>query len=178
MPAMHGARRGAHGCNARGGRGEMLYNSGLQRGGGPGQRRAIPGETVSLPLRSTTGDVARLLRECDRAESAFGPAGAWAAPLRVTLELMLHSRTAMFLVWGEARTFLYNDAYLPVLGAKHPAALGRPMQESWAEVWDEVGPLLQRTFSGESLGYANRPFTIVRDGVLQPRPAGGRRSPD
>ena len=122
---------------------------------------------MSLPIRSTTGDVARLLRASDRAASALGPADAWAAPLRVTLELMLHARTAMFLVWGEARTFLYNDAYLPVLGAKHPAALGRPMRESWSEVWDEVAPLLDRTFAGESLSYANRPFTIVRDGVLQ-----------
>ena len=122
---------------------------------------------MSLPIRSTTGDVARLLRECDRAVSALGPAGAWPAQLRVTLELMLHARTAMFLVWGEARTLLYNDAYLPVLGAKHPAALACPMQDSWSEVWDEVGPLLDRAFAGESLSYANHPFTIVRAGALQ-----------
>ena len=106
---------------------------------------------MSLPIRSTTGDVARLLRECDRAVSALGPAGAWPAQLRVTLELMLHARTAMFLVWGEARTLLYNDAYLPVLGAKHPAALACPMQDSWSEVWEEVAPLLDRAFAGESL---------------------------
>jgi PAS domain S-box-containing protein len=73
----------------------------------------------------------------------------------------------MFLVWGAQRTFLYNDAYLPVLGTKHPQALARPMEESWAEVWDEVGPLLGRTFQGESLHFTRHPFTILRNGGLE-----------
>jgi PAS domain S-box-containing protein len=83
------------------------------------------------------------------------------------LELMLNSNAAMFLVWGPQRTFLYNDAYLPVLGAKHPQALARPMEDSWGEVWDVVGPLLARSFDGESLHFTRHPFSIVRNGGLE-----------
>jgi hypothetical protein len=30
----------------------------------------------------------------------------------------------MFLVWGPERIFLYNDAFIPFAGRKHPAAFG------------------------------------------------------
>ena len=34
---------------------------------------------------------------------------------------------------------LYNDAFIPTLGAKHPRALGGLLSDEFAEVWDEVG---------------------------------------
>ena len=44
-------------------------------------------------------------------------------------------------------SFLYNDAYLHVLGlAKHPKSLGRPASEVWAEIWDVCGPLADKVF--------------------------------
>ena len=33
---------------------------------------------------------------------------------------------------------VYNDAYRPVFGAKHPQALGLPGREAWSEIWDSV----------------------------------------
>ncbi len=38
---------------------------------------------------------------------------------------------------------LYNDAWLPILGNKHPASLGRPGSEVWSEIWDIIGAQLQ-----------------------------------
>jgi PAS domain S-box-containing protein len=107
---------------------------------------------------------ASLLSAVDWRNSPLGPAEAWSPALRATADLMTHSESSMFLVWGDQRIFLYNLAYLPVLGSKHPHALGRPMQESWAEVWPEVAPLLQRSFAGESLRFENHPFLIRRNG--------------
>jgi PAS domain S-box-containing protein len=123
--------------------------------------------SVQDPLLNASGAIHALLRETDLARSPLGDPAGWPAPLRTVLELMLNSNAAMFLVWGPQRTFLYNDAYLPVLGTKHPRALARPMEESWGEVWDEVGPLLDRTFAGESLHFTRRPFAIVRNGGLE-----------
>jgi PAS domain S-box-containing protein len=122
---------------------------------------------VQDPLLNASGAIHALLCETDLVRSPLGDPAGWPGPLRTVLELMLNSNAAMFLVWGPQRTFLYNDAYLPVLGAKHPRALARPMEESWGEVWDEVGPLLGRTFGGESLHFTRHPFTIVRNGGLE-----------
>jgi PAS domain S-box-containing protein len=53
----------------------------------------------------------------------------------------------MWVGWGPECTFLYNDAYIDVLGAaKHPWALGRPASEVWAEIWDVCGPLADAVF--------------------------------
>ena len=37
-------------------------------------------------------------------------------------------------------TNIYNDAYMPILGARHPEALGRSAPNVWADVWPVVGP--------------------------------------
>jgi hypothetical protein len=58
----------------------------------------------------------------------------------------------MWIGWGPQAVFLYNDAYIQVLGsAKHPWALGRPAAEVWSEIWDICGPLADKVFKqGES----------------------------
>jgi PAS domain S-box-containing protein len=122
---------------------------------------------VQASLLNASGAIHTLLSRVDWADSPLGAPAAWPGPLRTVLELMLNSNAAMFLVWGADRLFLYNEAYLPVLGAKHPRALARPMQESWGEVWAEVGPLLARTFEGESLHFTRHPFTILRNGRME-----------
>ena len=60
---------------------------------------------------------------------------------------MLGSRFPMMLGWGPDLLQFYNDAYVPVLGVKHPA-LGVPVRTVWAEIWDVVGPLMHSVLSG------------------------------
>src|SRR6185295_18602219 len=43
---------------------------------------------------------------------------------------------------------LYNDAYRPILRDKHPASLGAPAADVWAEVWDVAGPLARSVQEG------------------------------
>jgi PAS domain S-box-containing protein len=122
---------------------------------------------VHDPLLNASGEIHALLCETEWLRSPLGDPAGWPGPLRTVLELMLNSNAAMFLVWGEQRIFLYNDAYLPVLGAKHPQALARPMRESWTEVWDEIAPLLDRAYQGESLRFTRHPFAIMRNGGME-----------
>jgi hypothetical protein len=53
---------------------------------------------------------------------------------------MLNSRYPMFIWWGPELTNLYNDAYIPVLGARHPVGLGRSAPALWSDIWSVVGP--------------------------------------
>ena len=57
-----------------------------------------------------------------------------------TVATVLASRNPMFLWWGPELINLYNDAYIPILGKRHPAAFGRPARATWAEIWPVVGP--------------------------------------
>jgi len=46
----------------------------------------------------------------------------------------------MFIWWGHELTNLYNDAYIPMLGKRHPQALGQSASSVWAELWPVIGP--------------------------------------
>ena len=57
----------------------------------------------------------------------------------------------MFVAWGPQLTLLYNDACVPLLGRKHPAALGQPLLDVWAEARDQLLPLHARVAAGEAV---------------------------
>lgn len=70
----------------------------------------------------------------------------------------------MFLAWGDELCLLYNDAYTEILGARHPAALGQPLQQMWPEIWDDIAPLIAKTFAGEAVFHENMPLRVLRHG--------------
>jgi PAS domain S-box-containing protein len=86
-----------------------------------------------------------LVETFDWAETPLGPIGKWPQSLQTVVRILLTSRYAMWMGWGPDLTFLYNDTYGHVtLGKKHPWALGRPAREVWHEIWEEIGPRIQK----------------------------------
>jgi PAS domain S-box-containing protein len=71
----------------------------------------------------------------------------WSTALRSAVSIILGSRFPMVLYWGEKRALIYNDAWAPVPGQKHPWALGRPGYEVWAEIWDIIGPMFDQVMN-------------------------------
>ena len=92
------------------------------------------------------GEMARRARAYPWADSAMGDPRGWPAALRTAWRICLTSRFPMIVWWGKELWFLYNDAYLPLLGTKHPA-LGKPGETVWPEIWDVVGPMLDSVMS-------------------------------
>ena len=92
------------------------------------------------------GEMARRARAYPWADSPLGDPGGWSASLRAACRICLTSRFPMIVWWGKELWFLYNDAFLPLLGTKHPA-LGKPGEVVWAEIWDVVGPMLHSVMS-------------------------------
>jgi hypothetical protein len=62
---------------------------------------------------------------------------------------------------------LYNDAYIPILGNRHPAALGQRSERVWWDIWDSIGPLIASVIA---TGKA-----VWVDDLLLPVITGGRR---
>jgi hypothetical protein len=82
-------------------------------------------------------------RAVDWAVTPRGPVGRWPAARRTAVWLMLATPVATSLWCGPTYTRLSTDAYRRILGATHPAALGR----SGAAVWDELWPALEPRFA-------------------------------
>lgn len=87
------------------------------------------------------GEMALRMRAYPWPTSPLGDPRDWPASLRTACRICLTSRFPMIVWWGEELRFLYNDAYLPLLGSKHPA-LGRPGDQVWSEIWATIGPML------------------------------------
>lgn len=77
---------------------------------------------------------------------------------------MLASGHAMCVAWGEQGTFLYNDAYAPILGTRHPSALGKSFRDAWPDIWDEIEPLVVSTFDGNTSTFRDMPLVMTRNG--------------
>ncbi|MBH5338759.1 SpoIIE family protein phosphatase [Streptomyces pactum] len=78
------------------------------------------------------------------AKTPLGPPEQWPQSLRTTVSILLSSRFPMWMAWGPDLTFFCNDAYRrDTLGRKYPWALGRPANEVWAEIWDDIGPRVE-----------------------------------
>jgi PAS domain S-box-containing protein len=78
----------------------------------------------------------------DWAHFALGQPEMWSPSLRIAFDICRSSRFPIILFWGPDLIQLYNDAYVPILGARHPAAFGQRARECWPEIWDAIGPML------------------------------------
>ena len=108
----------------------------------------------SLQFLASPGALGQQIAAFDWSSTPLGPLDAWPQSLRTTVNLMLNSSHPIWIGWGPHATFLYNDAYIDVLGAaKHPWALGRPAQEVWAEIWHYCGPLADKVFQRAEPSY-------------------------
>ena len=93
------------------------------------------------------GVLGSMVREFDWTKTPLGPIEKWPMSLKIAMRILLTSRFAMWMSWGPELTFLYNDAYAKMtLGKKHPWALGKPSREVWKEIWDDIGPRIDRVF--------------------------------
>jgi signal transduction histidine kinase/CheY-like chemotaxis protein len=117
-----------------------------------------------LQFLSGGGEAGALMRGRDWSDSLLGHPGSWPQALRTVVALMLNSKFPMFVAWGPELGFLYNEAYIDVLGAKHPSAMGRPFERIWSEIWHEVGPLAARALAGEATYQVNLPLRMYRNG--------------
>ncbi|MGH7057201.1 MAG: PAS domain S-box protein, partial [Acetobacteraceae bacterium] len=91
--------------------------------------------------------MAALIRAKDWSATPLGPIEAWSPALRMMVTFLLANRFPLLLWWGPDYISIYNDAYRPVLGTKHPWALGRPVRECWSEIWDVLKPLVDTPFN-------------------------------
>ncbi|MET0399039.1 MAG: ATP-binding protein [Longimicrobiaceae bacterium] len=114
------------------------------------------------------GEMGALMRAHDWSSTPLGPVGSWPQSLRSALGICLHSRYPIALYWGPELALLYNDAWSPIPGAKHPWALGRPGREVWPEIWDSIGPLFERVLAtGEGIWQEDELLPMRRHGYTE-----------
>ena len=107
------------------------------------------------------GELGALLRGHDWEAAGLGAPARWPQSLKTAIRIMLASRQPIWIGWGPDLTYFYNEPYKSIIGGKHPWALGRPTREVWAEIWSDIGPLLDTALAGHEGTYSEEQLLIM-----------------
>jgi serine phosphatase RsbU (regulator of sigma subunit) len=99
-------------------------------------------------LLPAAGELRGAYEDVDWAATPLGPIHFWSPALRNAVDLALNTRFPVTLFWGPELIMVYNAAYVPLIGDKHPAALGAPAREVFPEAWDAIGPMMESVLEG------------------------------
>jgi signal transduction histidine kinase/DNA-binding response OmpR family regulator len=104
--------------------------------------------------------------EVDWSATHLGPRDSWPALLRLLVDLCLDSEFPVQISWGPDLLVLYNDAYVPLLGAeRHPWALGRPAREVGPHPWPASEEHLRKVMeTGRAYHSSDQQLIINRHG--------------
>ncbi len=114
------------------------------------------------------GSCGKMLSTIDWSTTPLGPVECWSPSLRIALRICLTSRHPILLWWGPDLIKLYNDAYAPLLGNKHPWALGQAGRDVWPEIWEVIGPMLGQVMaSGDATWSDDQMLLLERNGYQE-----------
>jgi hypothetical protein len=102
--------------------------------------------TRAKALIAGDSELAGRIRAYKWSETPLGPIEGWSETLLATVNLLLHSPFPTILSWGPEMVFLYNDAAISTLTAKHPSALGALYRDVFHEAWDLASGDLEACF--------------------------------
>jgi signal transduction histidine kinase/DNA-binding NarL/FixJ family response regulator/anti-sigma regulatory factor (Ser/Thr protein kinase) len=117
------------------------------------------------------GEMGCLFAEFDWAAHPLGPPDGWSPEVRSAVAVVLTSRFPIVLWLGVEDLFLvYNDAYIQILGERHPAALGRRGRFVWWDIWEPISPMLASVIAtGEATWSYDLMLPMVTAGRRQER---------
>jgi PAS domain-containing protein len=127
------------------------------------EERPVPTSYPDLDV-----EMPALVRAKDWSQTSLGAQETWSPALRQVIDLILSSGFPMALRWGPDFVLIYNDGYKPILGDKHPWALGLPAREAWSEVWPQIEPIHLEIMGGE------RGAPFAEDMLLRIKRRGGQ----
>ena len=113
------------------------------RSGNGAEPIAPTSATAASDFLAGGGEMGGLMRTKRWADTPLGPPETWPQSLKTAVRILLSSRYAMWMGWGDDLSFFYNDAYRPTLGVKHAWALGASAREVWSEIWPDIGPRIE-----------------------------------
>jgi PAS domain S-box-containing protein len=107
------------------------------------------------------GEMGALIRAYDWNSTAIGAPENWPQGLKTAIRIMLTSRQPIWIGWGDALLYFYNDPYKSIIGGRHPVALGQPTALVWHEIWSDIAPLLETALSGGEGTFVEQKLLIM-----------------
>ncbi len=121
-------------------------------------------KTATLFTTGLDDGIRQLVLATDWAATPLGEVSTWPESLRAAVGICLNNPFPMLVMWGPELVMVYNAGYAPILGDKHPAAMGRPCAEVWAELWPTIRGRLDGVLAGTATYDVDLPLLMHRHG--------------
>lgn len=119
-------------------------------------------------LLRAAGTLRASYENVDWSGTTLGSMSSWSPALRSAVDLALHTRFPVTLLWGPEFVLVYNEAYVPLIAEKHPAALGARARDVFPEAWETIGPMMESVLAGEGATWVqDESVPLRRRGLLE-----------
>ncbi|KAI0154551.1 hypothetical protein GGR57DRAFT_491970 [Xylariaceae sp. FL1272] len=117
------------------------------------------------PSSSTFRNV---INSVDWARTRLGPRNEWDPVLSQIFRFMMVIPTPTILYWGESQTGIYNEAYAPLVGQKHPSILGKSAPDAFPEFWNDFDKIICEQRENRLTANADASMVLIeRHGFLE-----------
>jgi PAS domain S-box-containing protein len=82
-------------------------------------------------------------RNVDWKSSPLGPMESWPTQLRQMVLIVMADPSPAVVYWGDGMTIVYNEAYVPLIGQKHPSLQGQDPKIGFAEIWSQFDKIIK-----------------------------------
>lgn len=123
-----------------------------------------PAASRFLSYLAGAGAIGEDILRFDWASTPLGPIETWPLTLRATIRTALTTQQPINFFWGPDLRQFYNEACLSFMGERTSDAIGAPFYAFWAEVAEDVRPLVEQALSGTGCGRENLPLVMTRNG--------------
>jgi hypothetical protein len=97
-----------------------------------------------------------------------GPPDSGPPTLRFALDLALASTFPTAIFWSRDFRLFYNHAWAAIPADRHPWAFARPGPEVWTDIWNVVGPQMERVMAMRGgVAVVDQLLAMERDGRPQ-----------
>lgn len=108
------------------------------------------------------------VRDVDWSASTLGPMVSWSRELKQMVRLIMADTSPCILYWGDKFTIVYNEAYVPLVGAKHPGMQGMDAREVFPHFWDYFDNILtEQRFTGRAAVGESSLLFMMRHNYLE-----------
>jgi formate hydrogenlyase transcriptional activator len=130
-----------------------------------------PGQVLAADFLVGGGEMGERILLHNWVATRLGVLCDWPMPLRFAVGLCVRSQFPIIIHWGWPDLIvLYNDAFIPLIGDKHPGALGSRLFASWPELRPTIEPMLESVLTAGKAALSEDLLHVYkRSGFLEER---------
>ncbi|KAI0007053.1 hypothetical protein F4779DRAFT_594012 [Xylariaceae sp. FL0662B] len=96
------------------------------------------GSVVPVDFMPEEESFVHVVNNLDWASTPLGPLSQWPPNLQQTFNQVLADSRPIAIYWGSQLTTLYNEAFGKLCGSKHPALLGKSLEDAWPDFCQKI----------------------------------------